>query len=117
MLAFLADENLNADIVRGLLRRRGDFDAVTVADVGLAGAPDPDVLDWAAAHRRLVVTHDVNTMPRFAYDRVAAGLLMPGVVAVAESLPVGPVIDDLLLLAEASFEGEWENQVIYLPIR
>ena len=117
MLGFLADENFNADIVRGILRRRADFDIVTVPDVGLASAPDPHVLEWAAGHRRLVVTHDLNTMPRFAYERVAAGMPMPGVVAVAESLPIGPVVDDLLMLAEASFEREWENQVIYLPIR
>ena len=112
MLSFLADENLNADIVRGLLRRRMGIDVVTVTEVALAGATDPDVLQWAADRRRLVVTHDVNTMPRFAYDRVATGRAMPGVVAVAESLPVGPVIDDLLLLAEASLEAEWEGQVI-----
>lgn len=117
MLAFLADENFNADIVRGLLRRRGDFDIVTVPDVGLAAAPDPQVLEWAAAQGRVVVTHDVNTMPAFAFERVAAGLPMPGVVAVADALPIGPVIDDLLILSEASLVGEWENQVIYLPIR
>ena len=115
MLSFFADENFNADIVRGLLRRQPDFDVVTVQDVGLAAADD--VLEWAAANGRTVVTHDVNTMPAFAFDRVAAGLPMPGVVAVAEALPIGPVIEDLLILSEASVEGEWENQVIYLPIR
>jgi Domain of unknown function (DUF5615) len=117
VLSFLADENFNADIVRGLLRRQPDFDVVTVQDVGLAAADDPAVLEWAAANGRIVVTHDVNTMPAFAFDRVAAGLPMPGVVAVAEALPIGPVIEDLLILSEASLQAEWENQVIYLPIR
>ena len=117
MLPFLADENFNGNIVRGLLRRRSGFDIVLVQDVGLAGAEDPRVLQWAAAQGRLVLTHDVNTMPRFASDRVEAGLLMPGVVIVPEAMPIGPAIEDLLTLSEASFEREWENQVIYLPLR
>jgi hypothetical protein len=31
-------------------------------------------------------------------------------------LPVGQAIEDILLLAEASLEGEWEGQVRYLPL-
>ena len=48
MLRLLADENLNNDIVRGLLRRSPDLDVVRVQDVGLSGAEDPTVLEWAA---------------------------------------------------------------------
>jgi hypothetical protein len=40
-----ADENLNNDLVRGLLRRRPDLDIVRVRDAGLAGADDPTVLE------------------------------------------------------------------------
>lgn len=31
--------------------------------------------------------------------------------------PIGPVIDDLLLLIECRLEGEWEGRVVYIPIR
>ena len=30
--------------------------------------------------------------------------------------PVGQAIDDLILLAECSVEGEWEGQVRFLPL-
>lgn len=30
---------------------------------------------------------------------------------------VGLVIDDLLLLAEASSDNEWQGQILYLPLR
>ncbi len=43
-----ADENFNADILRGLLRRKPDLDIVRVQDAGLSGADDPTVLEWAA---------------------------------------------------------------------
>jgi hypothetical protein len=32
-------------------------------------------------------------------------------------LPIGRVIDDLLLLTAYSLDGEWEGQVRYLPLR
>ncbi len=41
MLRLAADENFNADIVRGLLRRLPDRDIARVQDAGLSGADDP----------------------------------------------------------------------------
>lgn len=117
MLRFLADENLNNDIVRGLLRRKPEIDLVRVQDVGLSGADDPTVLAWAAQQGRVLLTHDVTTITHYAYQRVQAGQLMPGIFAVVRSLPTGAAIEDLLLLAEYSLEGEWEGQVRYLPLR
>ena len=43
-----ADENFNSDIVRGLVRRKPDADIVRMQDVGLSGANDAKVLEWAA---------------------------------------------------------------------
>jgi hypothetical protein len=42
---------------------------------------------------------------------------MPGVFEVSRTVPIGVVIDDLVLLVEASEAGEWEGQVRYLPFR
>lgn len=56
-------------------------------------------------------------MVRFAYERVAAGLPMPGVFEVRQEVPVGIAIEEVLLLAECSVEGEWEGQVGFLPLR
>ncbi|MEQ1909396.1 MAG: DUF5615 family PIN-like protein [Vicinamibacterales bacterium] len=116
MLRFAADENFNADIIRGLLRRKRDLDLVRVQDAGLSGATDPTVLAWAALQGRVVITHDVSTLTRHAYDRVSSGQPMPGVFEVGTSASIGRAIDDLLLLAECSHEGEWEGQVRYLPL-
>lgn len=116
-MRFLADENLNNDIVRGLLRRKSDLDIARVQDVGLSGADDPAVLEWAAKEGRVLFTHDVCTITRFAYERVSAGKAMPGVFEVSRELPLSLVIEDILLLAECGLEGEWEGQVRYLPLR
>ena len=117
MLRLLADENLNNDIVRGLLRRRPELDIVRVQDVGLSGAADPAVLAWAAQEERVLLTHDVSTMIYYAYERARAGQSMPGVFEVSRAVPIGRAIEDILLLAEYSLDGEWEGQVRYLPLR
>lgn len=117
MLCFAADENFNNDILRGLFRRRPDFDIVRVQDAGLSGADDPTVLEWAARQGRVLLTHDVSTITRYAYERLEKGSPMPGVFEVGRFVPVGVAIDDILLLAECSLEDEWEGRVCYLPLR
>jgi hypothetical protein len=111
-----ADENFKSKITRGLRRRRPWLDIVRVQDAGLLGADDPTVLDWAAREGRTLLTHDIATMSHPAYERVLAGLPMPGVFKIHPSLPVSQVIEDLLILIEASEEGEWEGKVLYLPL-
>jgi hypothetical protein len=117
MLRLAADENFNNDIVRGLLRRKPDLDIIRVQDVGLSGTDDPTVLEWTAQEGRVLLTHDVTTMTRFAYQRVQAGQPMPGVFEVGRAILISRVIEDILLLAECSLEGEWEGQVRYLPLK
>lgn len=117
MLRFLADENFNQHIIAGLLQREPALDIVSVQDVGLAKADDPTVLAWAADEERVLLTHDVQTMTKFAYERTAAGQAMPGIYEVALDLPLRIVIEDILLIAQCSLPGEWEGQVRYLPLR
>jgi hypothetical protein len=116
MLRLVADENFNNDIVRGLLRRKPELDIVRIQDVGLSGADDPTLLEWAAQEGRVLLTHDVTTITRYAYERVKVGQSMPGVFEVSRAVPVGRAIEDILLLAECSLDGEWEGQVRYLPL-
>src|ERR671936_175766 len=111
MLALAADEYFNYDIVRGLLRRNPELNIVRVQEVGLSGANDPTVLESAAQEGRVLLTHDVTTITRYAYERVQAGEPMPGVFEVSRDLAIGRAIEEILLLAEYSLEGEWEGQV------
>jgi hypothetical protein len=56
-------------------------------------------------------------MTKYAYERVRNQQPMPGVIEVNKNAPMQLVIDDLLILAGASLEGEWENRVGYVPLR
>jgi hypothetical protein len=117
MLRLATDEDFNNRILRGLLRRRPGLDIVRVQDAGLAGRGDAEVLEWAAREGRVLLTHDVTTMKRYVDERAAAGLRMPGVFEVSQQTPIAQVIEDILLLAECSLEGEWDAQIRFLPLR
>ena len=41
---------------------------------------------------------------------------MPGVVAAADDIPIGPAIDDILLVHLSSNDGDLEGRVIFLPL-
>src|SRR3954451_17563938 len=102
MLRLISDQNFNGPILRGLFRRQPDLDLVRAFDVGLASAADPELLAWAAQERRILLTHDVNTIPGFAYDRVRRGEPMPGVFPVSDTMPIGQAITELLFVIRGS---------------
>ena len=116
MLRLAADENFNHAIVRGVIRRNLEIDIGSIQESGLSGGHDADVLEWAADEGRVLLTHDVSTMTKYAYERVGSDLPMPGMFEVSPAIAVGAAIEDILLLAECSLENEWEAQVCYLPL-
>lgn len=117
VLRWLADENLNNDILRALFRRSPEIDVIRVQDAGLGGADDATILAWAAERDRVLLTHDVSTITLHAYQRAASGAHMPGVFELSRSVSVSEAVEDIVLLTECSHLGEWEGQVRYLPLR
>ena len=116
MLKFAVDENFNGKIVRGLLRRLPIIDIVRIQDTVVYQADDPDVLEWAANENRILFTHDIRTMAVFATQRIKQDLPMPGLFQAAQTAAINQIIEDMILLATISNEGEWEGQIRYLPL-
>jgi hypothetical protein len=118
MLRLASDADVHGEIIRGLHRRLPEIDLVRAQDALPEGTPDPDVLAWAAAENRILITNDRNTMVGFAYQRVAADKPMPGLIATTNEQSIGSTIDDILLIAEYMPEEEISNQVVvFLPFR
>jgi hypothetical protein len=65
---------------------------------------------------RILITHDRNTLPNFAYERVRAGEPMPGVFVVSDLMPVGQAIDEILLAVECMTPDECKNLVRFFPL-
>lgn len=116
MIRFVADEDFDNRILRGLLRRQPEVDLVRIQDTSLSGVDDPTILEWAYQQQRILLTHDVSTMTRYAYERIAAGQTIAGLIEVPQSLPIGKAIEDLLTIIGRSSSTEFENQIQYLPL-
>lgn len=115
-LKFLTDENFRTAILRGLLRRNPEMDIIRVQEVGLTSTDDPIILEWAAQQSRIVLTHDLRTMPDFAYERLGRGEKMAGLIAVGINAPIGVAIDDILLIHECMTSEELDGTVMRLPL-
>lgn len=88
MLRLLIDENFNQRILRGLRLRVPSLDYVVVQETDMQGLQDAPLLQEAAVLQRVLVTHDLKTVPRHAYARVAAKVFTPHV----RSAPAQPEI-------------------------
>ena len=115
-LKFLADENFLSAILRGLQRQNPQLDIIRVQEHNLAQTDDRIILEWAAQHGRIVLTHDLRTMPAFAYERIANQQKMPGMLAMRQDIHIGTAIENILLIAECMTSEELADAVLRLPL-
>jgi hypothetical protein len=116
-MRFAADENFDGHILNGLRARLPELDVVRVQDTVMYQSPDDKLLVWLADEGRILLTHDVRTMPRFVYERVHARQPVPGVIEVHKDTPIGVAVDELEVAIGAGTPEDFENQVKYIPIR
>ena len=91
---FLADANFDLVILAAAKRREPGLDFQTAQDTGLAGLEDPDVLAVAARAGRVLLTHDVRTMPRH-FAAFIGEHTNTGVVLIPQSLPRRQVVEEM----------------------
>lgn len=116
MMKFVVDEDFDNHILRGLLRRQPNLDIIRVQDTDLAGAEDPAILSWASQEQRILLTHDVSTMTKHAYERIRMKKVMAGMIALPQTLPIGKAIEDILTIVECGSPDELTDQIFYLPL-
>lgn len=114
-IRFLADADLNEDIVTGLVRREPRIDFQTARAANLRSLSDPEVLAMAARENRILVTHDRRTMPRHFADFIQYQY-SPGVFVIAQSVRVGIAIEALLCVWTVSDSEDWVNLIVSLPL-
>jgi Domain of unknown function (DUF5615) len=114
MLPLLSDEDVHGAITAGLRQHFVGLDVVRVQEIGLLHAPDPIILERAAAEGRVLFTRDRNTMTAHARDRIRLGLRMAGLIVLAEDIRIGKAIQDLGTLAQAGNPGELDGQIVFL---
>ena len=115
-IRFLADEDFRGRIVSGVLRRQPTIDFQTVQAAKLIGTPDPELLVIAAKQGRIIVSHDLSTMPTHFAAFLESSQHSPGLFLINQNFPVVEAIEELLMIWEASTAEEWSDQIRHLPL-
>ena len=111
MIRFLADENLNNHIIRGVQLRKAEIDILRIQDIGLSGADDSLVIDYALREKRILLTHVVETIPKFAYNKIKAGKEIPAIFIIRQDVSISHIIENLLLIHECCDETELRGKI------
>jgi hypothetical protein len=120
ILRLLADADLN----RAICRRRDSpkpgigLQACCrfkgIEDVPLEGLDDLTVLDLAARDQRVLISHDVSTMPdhfrQYTRRNISSGLIL-----VPQELSIGKAIENILVICEACNQDDIENKICLVP--
>jgi hypothetical protein len=113
-IRFQADYDFNKKIVRALRYHHPAMDFRTGHDAGLEGLPDDQVLKISAHDGRILVSHDVNTMP-VHFANFIANQDSPGLILIPQNLPIKLAIEELTLIWGASEPEEYANLITWLP--
>ena len=113
---FLTDEDFTDGIINGVRRRLPQLDLLRAQDAGLRTLRDERILEYAAFDNRIVLSHDVSTIGGHAKDRLRLGKPMPGLFLIRQQVPIGRVIEEIVIVAECSEHEEWDGVIRYLPM-
>lgn len=113
-IRFQADADLRVPIIKGLKRREPSVDFTTAHEAGLAGLDDSAVLALAASNGRVLVSHDVSTMPE-EFSRFIQKQTSPGVILISQELSYREAIEGLLRVWSSTQAEDWQNVLSFLP--
>jgi len=81
----------------------------------LSGLTDLEVLLVASREKRVLVSHDQRTMPKYFAEFISAQT-SSGLIIVLQSMSISEAIDNLLRIWETSESKDWVNRIAYLPL-
>jgi hypothetical protein len=113
---FQADASLRSAIVDGVRRREPSIDFRSAHGVLPDGMADPDVLALATSDGRILVSHDVHTMPGHFADLGEMSGRSSGVFLIPQKLPISEAIEEIVLIWSVSEADEWIDQLVWLPL-
>jgi hypothetical protein len=117
-MRLLLDENVPALLYEAITR---SLPQVTVEIIGRPEAPpkgtlDPEILAWCEHHECLLLTNNRRSMPLHLRDHLQQGGHHPGILVFNWDASLSAVVEDLVILLEASRPEELFDQIRYLPL-
>lgn len=118
MLKYLIDENVDPTYTNQLRRLNPDLFVIAVGDLTAPpkGTLDPEILVWCEKHDCILVTNNRRSMPVHLKEHIEQQNNIPGIFILNPKLSVGENLEQLILIAEGSFDNEYQNRIEFLPL-
>lgn len=118
-IKYLIDENMSPLYKEQLQIQQPDLIVYAVgdSDVPPKSTKDPEILCWCEENGYILVTNNRTSMPVHLVDHLAEGRHVPGILVLRPNTSIGLIIEDLIAIAGASFEDEYQDQITYIPLR
>jgi len=111
---FQADADLNQKIVSATVRLEPAIDFRSAVDAALPGLDDAAVLASAAVDGRVLVTHDMKTMPRH-FGEFIQEASSPGVIVLSQRMPISEATASLIVIWSTTRAEEWVDRIYVVP--
>lgn len=118
MLKYLIDENVDPIYTNQLRRFNPNLFVIAVGDITAPpkGTLDPEILVWCEENGCILVTNNRKSMPVHLADHIASNWHIPGIFILSPKLSFGENLEKLILIAEGSFENEYQDRIEFLPL-
>lgn len=118
-IRYLMDENVDPLFRAELLRREPKLIVWKIGDPGVPprGTLDPAILRWCEENSFVLVTNNRKSMLQHLRDHLSEGQHVPGIFELNPNMSIGETIEELLLIWSASDAGEYQDMLIYLPLK
>jgi hypothetical protein len=113
-LAVYMDVHVPASVSEGL--RRKQIDVRTAQDDAAGRMADDDLLTWATAAGRVLLTQDADFL-EIAARRQRQGIAFSGILFAPQGTPIGRLIEDAELCLTGMTADEFLSRLVHLPLR
>ncbi len=119
MRRYLLDEHVPPTYRAQLIYHETSLTVWVIGDEGAParGTPDPEILKWCEQNHFSLITNNRKSMPQHLDDHLAAGHHVPGIFTINLEVSMGLIIEQLILIAGASHEDEFLDEIVYIPLR
>ena len=117
-IKYLLDEHIPLSYRTQMLRLYPQLEVWVIGDPHAPpkGTLDPDILCWCEDNHFILVTNNRKTMPVHLKKHLADGRHIPGIFIINNDMKMGEIMEELMIVAEASFEDEYQDRITFMPL-
>ncbi|MBD2360301.1 DUF5615 family PIN-like protein [Anabaena minutissima FACHB-250] len=117
-IRYLLDEHLSPAYRSQLVRRNTELVVRIIGDLDVPskGTLDSDILIWCEINEFILVTNNRKSMPKHLANHLALGRHVPGIFTINTNQSINQIVEELITIAGASFDDEYQDRIEYLPL-